>query len=85
MTKINAIIQESNDGAYYNVLLNAIPREGEKISLYSHLDQSTGHKATHNYVVLKVTHEIHDVTEKVEKSESGFHQVTILVGIVKSA
>lgn len=78
MSKIKAVIKESNDGAYYNVLLSAVPRKDEKITLYSHLDRSTGHQAIHDYIVLDITHDIHDVTEKVAKSNEGFHEVTIL-------
>lgn len=79
MNKISATIQEDNDGAYYQTLLSAIPRPGEKISFYSHNDKLTGHQASHEYVVLSVSHEIHDVTEKVAASLEGYHQVTILV------
>ena len=77
--KIQATILESNDGAFYKVLLNAVPKQGEKISLYSHLDQSKGHSAVHKYEVISVTHEIHDVAEGIGGSESGYHEVIILV------
>jgi len=80
--KIRVIIKETNDGAYYEVLLQTVPQKGEFITLYSHLDQSTGHEATHNYEVISVLHEIHDVTDKVEKSKHGYHSVTL---VVKSA
>jgi hypothetical protein len=84
MNKIRAIIQENNDGACYQTLLSAIPRPGEKISFYSHQDKLTGHQALHDYVVLSVSHEIHDVTDKVAASLEGYHQVTILVKNSKS-
>ena len=78
-SKIRAIIKETSNGAYYNVLLQGIPTKGDYISLYSHLDQSTGHKATHNYEIVSVLHIIHDVTEKVEKSKHGYHEITLTV------
>ena len=79
MTKIRATIQEDNNGAYYNVILNTVPREGEKISLFSHLDKSTGHNAAHEYKVVSVSHDIHDVAEEVASSINGHHEVTLLV------
>lgn len=77
--KIKARITETNDGAFYEALLEAIPKVGEYITLYSHLDKSTGYNPQHKYEVVKVIHEIQDVTEKVEKSKVGYHAVEIVV------
>ncbi|MGI2174561.1 hypothetical protein [Shewanella ulleungensis] len=79
MNKIKAIIQENDDGAYYHALLSAIPRPGEEITFYSYQDKLTAHQSLHHYVVLSVSHDIHDVTDNVAASLDGFHQVTILV------
>lgn len=77
--KINAIIQEAGNGSYYNVLLSALPHKGDYISLFSHLDSSDGHNAMHQYEVIKVVHDIQDVTDKVERSKMGHHSVTVIV------
>lgn len=80
--KISAIIQENIDGAYYEVLLSVIPIIGENISLYSHRDREAGYEATHTYEVMSVLHEIHDVTDKVEKSLGGHHTAHIIVKLI---
>ncbi|MDV7212715.1 hypothetical protein [Azotobacter beijerinckii] len=77
--KIEARIMEMNDGAYYDVLLDAVPVQGQYISLFSHLDQSSGHQAMHQYEVVDVLHQISDVTDKVERSKVGHHSVTLFV------
>lgn len=77
--KIKAVIRETDGEKYYNVLLNTVPKPGEKISLYSHLDQTTGYEATHNYEVINISHEIHDVTDKEKASLDGHHEVTLIV------
>lgn len=79
MDKIQATIQEDNDGAHYHVLLQALPNKGDKLSLFSHLDQASGPNASHEYLVKSITHEVHDVSDTIEESQSGFHTVTILV------
>ncbi|MEC6816985.1 hypothetical protein VXS05_18370 [Photobacterium toruni] len=76
---IKATIQENNDGAYYHVQLQTVPSKGDKISLFSYLDQSTGHESNHSYEVISIIHKIKDVTDKVSKSEGGYHSVTIIV------
>jgi hypothetical protein len=77
--KISAQVRETNNGAYYNVLLSAVPQKGEYITLHSHLDQSTGHMPTHNYEVVDVIHEIQDVTDKAPQTKDGKHSVIVIV------
>ena len=77
--KISATIHEINEGPYYEVLLYSIPKVGEYINLYSHLDNSSGHDATHNYEVINIVHEVHDIATKVESSKDGYHSVRIFV------
>ena len=67
------------EGVFYQVKLNWIPRVGELIDLYSHVDQSDNKQSKHHYEVIHVVHLIHDVTNKVERSLKGAHFVTIRV------
>jgi hypothetical protein len=76
---ISANIVEAPDGAYFPVLLHAIPRVGETIKLYSHLDASTGHEPNKVYNVVRIEHQMHDVSEKIPMSKDGHHFVTIYV------
>jgi hypothetical protein len=76
---VNANICEINDGAYYRVRLNWVPRVGELIDLFSFLDQADAHPAKHYYEVVQVVHQMYDVTEKVAQSLSGYHYVNVYV------
>lgn len=56
-----------------------VPKKGERIELYSFIDQSTGHQPNHSYEVINVIHTIHDVTEKYTPSLNGAHEIKIIV------
>jgi len=79
MPGINAIVRETGDGPYFEVKLSHIPQKGDLISLYSHLDKAEGYPATHHYEVVKVVHEIHDVTDKAPHSINDHHEVLVVV------
>jgi hypothetical protein len=81
MSKIRAIVQEIDDGAFYNVLLQAIPRVGEQIDLFSNVDVRDKQKSNHIFKVESISHKIHDVPEDVSDLPEGHHEVTIYVSI----
>lgn len=66
-------------GVFYQVTLTWVPRVGELIDLYSHVDQADNNQSRHHYEVLQVVHLVHDVTNKVQRSLKGAHFVTIHV------
>lgn len=76
---ISARVCEVEGGAYYDVLLHAIPHTAELIELYSFLDQ-----ATNQYEIVHVVHKIHDVTEKFPHSKDGCHEINIYVKPIQS-
>jgi len=67
------------DGAYYPVVLKWIPRPGELINLFSFLDQASDHPHHHDYEVVHVVHELHDIAKGEERSQTGHHFVQIYV------
>ena len=75
----NANICEINDGAYYQVQLEWLPRVGDLIDLYSALDALSKHPPRHFYEVVAVMHEVHDVTEKSNPVSKGAHWVNVFV------
>lgn len=76
---INANICEVDNGAYYQVKLDWIPRSGELIDLHSFLDQAGGRPHSHHYEVVQVVHELHDVAESAERSHTGHHFIQVYV------
>jgi len=80
----NANICEINQGAYYKVHLEWIPRVGDLIDLYSHLDKADGYDAKHHYEVVTVVHQVHDITDKDPASTKGYHFPVIHVKKIES-
>lgn len=76
---IDANICEIDNGAYYPVKLHTVPRVGELINLFSFLDQSDGSAPVKRYEVVQVVHKLHDVSDKVPKSESGHQFASVYV------
>ena len=70
-----------SDGAYYRVRLNWLPRVGDFISLFSFADDASNDPNTHSFEVVKVVHDLHDVTEKYPE---GKHFVSIHVKAINS-
>lgn len=66
-------------GAYYRVRLEWLPRAGDLVELYSFLDQASGHPTPGRYEVVRVVHELHDVTDKAPASMKGYHYVSVHV------
>lgn len=69
----NANIAEVDDGPYYRVKLQWLPRKGDKIELWPLLPNEP---AGIRYEVVDIVHELHGVTEK---SPDGHHFVTVMV------
>ena len=75
----NAHIKEEGQGAYYNVRLEFVPREGDLIDLWSYEDQGTGHPPAHRYEVVKIVHKVYDISDKTDPGGKGGQFVTVIV------
>lgn len=76
---INANISEINDGPYYQVRLEWLPRVGELLDLYSYVEAANRQPEKRYYEVVQIIHQLRDITEKVRQSHEGSHFVTVLV------
>ena len=65
-----------SDGPYYRVRLEWLPRVGDFISLFSFADQASNDPNTHSFEVVRVVHDLYDVTESFPE---GKHFVSIHV------
>mgnify|MGYP000882980320 CR=1 FL=1 len=83
-SKINANICEINQGAYYPVKLNAIPNVGDLIDLWSFIDQADNYQPIKHYEVVQVVHKLHDVSDKIPRTQEGHHFVNVFVKPVES-
>ena len=75
--KFNGTIHEE-DGTYYQVQLEFIPRIGESIKFHSIVDQLDKYPALKYYEVIRIVHEISDVTNRVANAK-GSQYVSIYV------
>jgi hypothetical protein len=78
-TTVNAKICVIDDSAYYQVRLQWIPRMGEVIDLFSHVDAAFGHPPIHLYKVVQVIHKLHDVAKDSPQAQAAAHFVEIHV------
>ena len=76
---INANICEVDDGPYYPVRLEWIPRPGDLIDLFSFIEQAARQPPQRHYEVVQVVHTLHDVFEGEERSYGGHHFVSVFV------
>ena len=81
---IEANIVEVNDGPYFNVTLETVPRIGELIDLHSLVDEAGKYPPKKQYEVVQVLHKIYDVPQPPPREThlaivAGSHFVVIFV------
>ncbi len=66
-------------GAHYQVILQWVPRVGELIHIFSHVDTQSGDEANHHFEVMKVIHQMSDVPKNNANGPGGQHFVSVYV------
>lgn len=75
--KFNGTIHEE-DGTYFQVQLEFVPRIGEFINFHSFVDQIDDYEPFKYYEVIRIVHEISDVTDRLDYA-TGSQFVSIYV------
>lgn len=79
MVECNATVKEIDNGPFYNVRLEWLPRPGDLIDLTSYVEMSDKKPWKLQYEVVQVVHLLSDVSNRFENSGKGGHLISIFV------